>query len=119
MPDAADAQMPDAPPDAQASATSASLEPRQVLPGDLLAPVAAFDRVVLGPGVVREESRLLASQSGILRWEAADCRLWVECEKKRYVAPSFTKSKIVAGTVLRFAAVDNGDCTENAKCVCA
>jgi exosome complex component RRP40 len=71
--------------DEDASA-STSLEPRQVLPGDLLAPVSAFERVVLGPGVAREEAQLLSTQAGILRWDADDCRLWVECEKKRYVA---------------------------------
>jgi len=62
------------------------LAPRAVLPGDLLAPVCAFERVVLGPGAVRDGARLLATRAGLLRWEPRACRLWVEGERKRYVA---------------------------------
>lgn len=66
-------------------AAIAAIRNRPVCPGDLLCEVSVLDRVVLGPGVAREASRLLATCVGRARWEATRQRLWVESEARRYV----------------------------------
>ena len=57
---------------------------RACFPGDVLSEVEAFDRVVLGPGVAREDACLVATRVGVVRWEEAECLLWVESDLKRY-----------------------------------
>lgn len=57
-----------------------------VFPGDALAKVGDFERVVLGSGVVREGDVLVSTRVGILRWDAEMARLWVQTEQRRYVA---------------------------------
>ncbi|KAL1515717.1 hypothetical protein AB1Y20_002333 [Prymnesium parvum] len=61
------------------------LRNRGVFPGDVLQAVDAFDSVLLGPGVFREGRELVATRAGILRWDEAHHRLWVENDQKRYI----------------------------------
>lgn len=56
-----------------------------VFPGDELCEVSALSSVLLGSGVTRDGALLRASQAGILCWEAAQSRMWVEGEARRYV----------------------------------
>ena len=67
-----------------AAAVSTSLAGRACFPGDVLSEVDAFERVVLGPGVAREDTSLVATRVGVVRWERAECLLWVESDLKRY-----------------------------------
>jgi len=57
-----------------------------VFPGDTVAQVADFERVVLGSGVLREGEHLLSTRVGVLRWDAEATRISVEAEQRRYVA---------------------------------
>ncbi len=59
---------------------------RPVFPGEELASVAEFERVLLGGGVLRVGALLLSTRVGMLRWDSSASRLWVEAEQRRYVA---------------------------------
>merc|ERR1712087_1104086 len=61
------------------------LASRAVFPGEQLARVSDFEKVVLGHGVVRDDQVLRATCIGVLQWDASACRLWIEGEKRRYV----------------------------------
>lgn len=64
----------------------ARLRRPDVQPGDAICDVEAFaDGVLLGPGVVRDGPQLAACRVGLLCWDAALGRLWVENEQRRYV----------------------------------
>ena len=70
--------------DAAAVAVGTTVAGRACFPGDVLSEVDAFERVVLGPGVAREDTSLVATRVGVVRWEEAQCLLWVESDLKRY-----------------------------------
>ena len=56
-----------------------------VFPGDRVARVADFERVLLGSGVRREGPLLVSTRAGVLGWDTESSRLWVEAEQRRYV----------------------------------
>jgi exosome complex component RRP40 len=60
-----------------------------VFPGDELCPLTAFpDGIVLGIGVVRDANDLHACCAGILRWDPAVKKMWVDGEGRRYLPAS-------------------------------
>ena len=58
-------------------AVSVPCADKPCFPGDVLSDVEAFEQVVLGPGVVQEDTHLVATKVGISRWDAARSLLWV------------------------------------------
>lgn len=69
------------------AALLARLADPEIFPGDLICAVEDFERVLLGPGIVRvaDGTQLAAAKQGVLCWEPARQRLWVENEQRRYV----------------------------------
>lgn len=67
-----------------ASAVPVPCADKPCFPGDVLSDLEAFEQVVLGPGVVQEDTHLVATRVGISRWDAARSLLWVETSLKRY-----------------------------------
>mmetsp|Transcript_14023 Transcript_14023/g.23230 ORF Transcript_14023/g.23230 Transcript_14023/m.23230 type:complete len:249 (+) Transcript_14023:35-781(+) len=67
------------------SILAAQLEPRAVFPGEQIARVCDFEKVVLGDGIVRDDQILRATCIGVLQWDANASRLWIAGERKRYV----------------------------------
>ena len=53
-------------------------------PGDVLWALGASERVVIGAGVIHEDSSLIATRKGIVRWDEARALLWVENDARRY-----------------------------------
>ena len=64
---------------------SVALRDSEVFPGDIVAQISTFKRVVLGAGVVRDGTAIRSTKVGTLRWHEADCKLWVQSEQKRYI----------------------------------
>lgn len=64
---------------------SVALRDSEVFPGDIVAQISTFKRVVLGAGVVRDGTAIRSTKVGKLRWHEADCKLWVQSEQKRYI----------------------------------
>ena len=64
---------------------SVALRDSEVFPGDIVALISTFKRVVLGAGVVRDGTAIRSTKVGKLRWHEADCKLWVQSEQKRYI----------------------------------
>eukprot|EP00967_Tisochrysis_lutea_P139045 scaffold251918_cov37-Tisochrysis_lutea.AAC.2 len=78
--------------DDAAAATDAAAAPtlralnRAVFPGDALAKVSDFKRVVLGGGILREGNQFLSTRVGMLRWDPGASHLWVDADQRRYIA---------------------------------
>ena len=54
-------------------------------PGDVLSALGASERIVIGAGVILEDSNsLVATRKGIVRWDEARALLWVENDARRY-----------------------------------
>lgn len=62
-----------------------SSKPVIVMPGDVLEKYISKETTILGPGLMRDEGRVVATKSGILKMRNNNL-FWVDCHQKRYVA---------------------------------
>lgn len=62
-----------------------SSKPVIVMPGDILEKYISKETTILGPGLMRDEGKVVATKSGILKMRNSNL-FWVDCHQKRYVA---------------------------------
>lgn len=62
-----------------------SSKPVIVMPGDVLEKYISKETTMLGPGLMRDEDRVVATKSGILKMRNNNL-FWVDSHQKRYVA---------------------------------
>lgn len=56
-----------------------------VMPGDTLEKYISKETTMLGPGLMRDDNKVVATKSGILKMRNNNL-FWVDCHQKRYVA---------------------------------
>lgn len=56
-----------------------------VMPGDVLEKYISKETTMLGPGLMRDENKVVATKCGILKMRNNNL-FWVDCHQKRYVA---------------------------------
>lgn len=62
-----------------------SSRPVVVMPGDVLEKYISKETTMLGPGLVRNDGKVVATKCGILKMRNNNL-FWVDCHQKRYVA---------------------------------
>lgn len=77
------------------SGGSNASDPVIVMPGDTLEKYISKDTSMLGPGLMRNDDKVVACKSGILKMRNNNL-FWIDCHQKRYVA---TKGECVIGIV--------------------